>query len=249
MTPDREYNLKLPEESLNKFNLVYNDIPQAEKSRFVFADTQTRHGSKEFIKHRVRRGDTVYSIAKKYHVSVSSIRSQNRLSSKKKLVQGRRLTIPVKTGKNYAEKFNSKQKDNEKKVASSGRYKVKKGETLSMISRRFSVSSAQIKELNNLGTDKINAGQTLKLPSNKSDADIEENDQDVKKSVKKTKGNKTELSSNDPEQSDTNKYVVEKNDSLHSIARRNNVNVAKLMKLNKISLDEKLIPGQVLIVK
>ena len=249
MTPDREYNLRLPEESLNKFSLVYNDIPQAERSRFVFAETQTRRGSKEFVKHRVRRGETVYSIAKKYHVSVSSIRSHNRLSSKKKLVQGRRLTIPVKIGKNYAEKFNSKKKDNAKKIASSGRYKVKKGETMSMIARRFSVSSAQIKELNNLGTDKINAGQTLKLPSNKSDADIEENDQDVKKSVKKTKGNKTELSSNDPEQSEMNKYVVEKNDSLHSIARRKNVNVAKLMKLNKISLDEKLVPGQVLIFK
>jgi membrane-bound lytic murein transglycosylase D len=249
MTPDREYNLRLPEESLNKFNLVYNDIPQAEKSRFVFAETQTRHGSSKFIKHRVRRGETVYSIARKYHVSVSSIRSRNRLSSKKKLVQGRRLTIPVKTGTNYAKKFKSKQKDNGGKVASSGRYKVKKGETLSMISRRFSVSLAQIKELNNLGTDKINAGQTLKLSSNKSDADIRENDQDVKKSVKKTKGNKTELSSNDPEQSETNKYVVEKNDSLHSIARRKNVNVARLMKLNKISLDDKLVPGQILIVK
>jgi membrane-bound lytic murein transglycosylase D len=250
MTPDREYNLKLPEESLNKFNLVYNDIPQAEKSRVVFAETQVRHGSKEFIKHRVRRGETVYSIAKKYHVSVSSIRSQNRLSSRKKLVQGRRLTIPVKTGKNYAEQFNSKKKDKGKKVASSGRYKVKKGENLSMIARRFSVSSAQIKELNNLGTDKINAGQTLKLPSNKSDVDLEdENGQDTKKTVKKAKGSKSALSANDPDQSGKNKYVVVKNDSLHSIARKNNINVAKLMELNKISLDEKVVPGQVLIVK
>ena len=35
MTPDREYNLKLPEESLDKFNLVYNDIPQSEKPSFA----------------------------------------------------------------------------------------------------------------------------------------------------------------------------------------------------------------------
>ena len=48
-----------------------------------------------YVKHRVKRGETVYSIARKYDVSVSSIRSYNRLGSKKKLVQGRRLTIPV----------------------------------------------------------------------------------------------------------------------------------------------------------
>jgi LysM repeat protein len=47
----------------------------------------------------------------------------------------------------------------------------------------------------------------------------------------------------------TDKYIVTKNDSLHSIAKRNNMNIAKLMELNKISLDEKLIPGQILIVK
>ena len=47
----------------------------------------------------------------------------------------------------------------------------------------------------------------------------------------------------------TDKYVVTKNDSLHSVARKNNMNVAKLMELNKISLDEKLVPGQILIVK
>ncbi|MFZ3056655.1 MAG: LysM peptidoglycan-binding domain-containing protein, partial [Smithella sp.] len=103
---------------------------------------------------------------------------------------------------------------------------------------------------NNLGTDKINAGQTLKLPSNKSDVDLEdENGQDTKKTVKKAKGSKSALSANDPDQSGKNKYVVVKNDSLHSIARKNNINVAKLMELNKISLDEKVVPGQVLIVK
>jgi len=47
----------------------------------------------------------------------------------------------------------------------------------------------------------------------------------------------------------TDKYIVTKNDSLHSIAKKNNMNVAKLMELNKISLDEKLVSGQILIVK
>jgi membrane-bound lytic murein transglycosylase D len=244
MTPDHEYDLKLPKESVDKFNLVANDIPQSEKPHSLSVRTV-------FIKHKVRRGETITSIANKYDVPESVIMSHNKLG-KKKLVQGKRLKIPItRENQGYASS-KSRQKSKKIKIASSGRYKVKKGENLSMIARRFEISSDQIKELNDLKTDKICMGQTLKLPSNKSDADLEdknENGPDVKRSVKKTKGNKSVLSSNDPDQSGANKYVVTKNDNLHSIARKNNINVAKLMELNKISLDEKLVPGQILMIK
>jgi len=245
ITPDHEYDLKIPEESLKKFNLVANEIPQSEKPRFVSVRPA-------FIKHRVRKGETIYSIAERYNVSVSSIRSYNRLGSKKKLVRGRSLTIPITREKHYAENGSSKQKDDKIKVASSVRYKVKKGETLLMISRRFEISAAQIKELNNLKTDKIRKGQTLKIPQKNTNANSEEendNDKNVTKSVKKSKIKKSVLSATDVDKLGTDKYIVTKNDSLHSIAKRNNMNIAKLMELNKISLDEKLIPGQILIVK
>jgi membrane-bound lytic murein transglycosylase D len=242
LTPDHEYDLKLPKESVDKFNLVVNDIPQGEKPHSLSVRTVS-------IKHRVRKGETVASIANKYDVSESVIVSYNKLN-KRKLVQGKKLKIPItRENQGYASS-KSKQKSKKIKIASSGRYKVKKGETLSMIAHHFEISSDQIKEINDLKTDKICVGQTLKIPSNKSDADLEdENGQDAKKTVKKAKGSKSALSSNDPDQSGNNKYIVVKNDSLHSIARKNNINVAKLMELNKISLDEKVVPGQVLIVK
>ena len=245
ITPDHEYGLKIPEESLQKFNLVANEIPQSEKPRFVSVRPA-------LIKHRVRKGETVYSIAEKYNVSVSSIRSYNRLGSKKKLVRGRSLTIPITREKYYAASGSSTQKNNKIKIVSSELYKVKKGETLLMISRRFTISSAQIKELNNLKTDKIRVGQILKLPQKETNANSEEGNykgKKVKKIVKKSKINKPILSAIDVDKLGTNKYVVTKSDSLHSIAKKNSMNVAKLMELNKISLDEKLVPGQILIVK
>jgi len=243
ITPDHEYNLKLPEKSLDKFNTVAGDIPQAEKPRFVSARS-------DFIKHRVRRGETVYTIARKYGVSASRIISYNKLG-KRKLVQGRRITIPVAGERSYAESKSS-QKRNKMETASSGRYKVKKGETLSMISRRFSIPLAQLKELNNLKTGKINVGQVLKIPRNKVNADLEnedDNEKSVKKSAKKSKINKQVLSANDVDKLGTNKYIVIKNDSLQSIARKNNTNVAKLMELNNISVHEKIVPGQILVVR
>ena len=243
LTPNHEYDLKLPKESLEKFNLVAGEIPESEKPRLLSVRTV-------FVKHRVRKGETIASIARKYDVSERVIISNNKLSSKKKLVQGSKLKIPITREKNYAVSSSSRQKDDNRKIASAGRYKVKKGETLSMIARRFSVSPAQIKKLNKLKTDKISAGQTLKLPQN--DAESEAEDQtvkDVKKSAKKSKINKSVLSTNDLDKLGANKYIVTKNDSLHSIATKNNMNVARLLELNKISIDEKLVPGQILIIK
>ncbi|KQC10551.1 MAG: hypothetical protein APR62_01860 [Smithella sp. SDB] len=152
LTPDHEYDLTLPKGSLDKFNLVVNDISQSEKPRYV----STR---KVFIKHRVKRGESLYSIARKYKVSIASIRSYNRLRSNR-LIQGRRLTIPVIRGKN-ANRNNKKQ--HQSKTFSS-KYKVRGGDTLSIIASRFESSTSQIKEINNMKTDKIYIGQILRIP-------------------------------------------------------------------------------------
>ena len=248
MTPDHEYNLKLPEKSINKFNLVSNDIPQSEKPLFVSVENRNRT-RKAFVKHRVRKGETVYSIAEKYHVSVSSIRSYNKLSSKTRLVLGRRLTIPIAKKEYYA---TGKSNNNKKQIASSGRYKVKKGETLSTISRRFSIPLSQLKAMNNLKTGNIHVGQNLKISKETVDDDMEDSsskNKNAKKSSQKTKINKKVLSTTDVDELGTNKYIVTKNDNLHSIAKKNNINISRLMELNKISPNEKLVPGQILIIK
>jgi membrane-bound lytic murein transglycosylase D len=255
MTPDREYHLKLPEGYLDKFNIVYADIPQSEKPNFASVQNgnpSSNHAGQRskpaFIRHRVKRGETVYSIAQKYNVSVSTIRSCNRLSPKKKLVQGRRLTIPLKKGESYAADKSS-QKRNQSGRVSSLNYKVKKGETLSMLSRRFSVPLDELKEENNLSTGDIRVGQNLKIPNKKDEDDSEEHDvktSKVKKSAQKTKINKKVLSSTDIDKMGTDKYIVTKNDNLEGIARKNNTTISKLMKLNDITKDEKLIPGQIL---
>jgi len=253
MTPDREYNLNLPEKCLDKFKLVCNDIPESEKPRVSSYRTAS-------IKHRIKRGETLYSIAKKYHVSVASIRKANRLGSKTKLVQGRRLVIPGTRTQSYAAVKSSK-KNNKKEIVSSSRYKVRKGDTLSNISRHFSVPVEQLKKANKLKSGKIVSGQVLKIPSGKVNTDDVNDDVKTKKTVKTAKSTKSNpsaqqdkidkkiLSADDVDELGTNKYIVTKNDSLHSIAKKNKINVAKLMELNNISSRAKLSPGQILIIR
>lgn len=253
MTPDREYDLKLPQDYLEKFNLAYVDIPQSERPTSVGLQTQDNAVNRSrgsFIKHRVRRGETVYGIAQKYNVSIASILSYNRLNPKKKLVQGRRLAIPLRKGEEYATEKSGK-KNYQSDLTRSEIYKVKSGDTLMMISRRFSVPLEKLKEMNNLQKGDIRVGQMIRISKKKYD-DAKYNNVKNRKNqntVKKSTINKRVLSSSDIDKLGTDKYIVTKNDNLQSIAKKNNTNVSKLLKLNGISENEKLMPGQILIVK
>ena len=168
ITPNREYELKIPKDSLQKFNLVYNDIPDTEKptiTRYNPSAIRYTPPSSRYIKHRVRPGETVASIAKRYRVSRQAIFSSNRINKKTRLVKGQIIRIPV----DHAETANMKQKSsgskNARKTASSVKiYKVKQGDSLLSIAQRFNVPVAKIKEINNLKTNSIQAGRKLKLP-------------------------------------------------------------------------------------
>jgi membrane-bound lytic murein transglycosylase D len=244
VTPDHEYDLKIPKESLAKFNSVVSEIPESEKPRFLLARTV-------FIRHRVRSGETLGSIARKYGVSVSSITSYNRLNPQKALVAGRKLTIPTAKEQRYM-RSKTRQKNEKTQMTSSGEYRVRRGDALQTIAQSFGVSVAQIKELNNLKTDTIRAGQVLKLSKNENVTNsAEKNDkyENTAKTTQKSKIKNKILSAADVDKLGTNKYIVIKGDNLYSIARKNNINVAKLMELNNLARNKTITPGQILVVK
>lgn len=101
--------------------------------------------------HRVKKNETVYTLAKKYHVTVEELKSANNLvgdNIKPKQV----LVIPPRT------------------VASTGAaasaaavYKVKKSETLSRIAQKTGVSVADLKRLNGLSSSRVKKGKVLVL--------------------------------------------------------------------------------------
>ena len=164
-TPDQEYELKIPKGSLQKFNLVYNDIPLAEKPNFSYvsrpAPVVYKQRPYDYIKHRVRPGETVASIARKYKVSSQTIYNANRIriSKKKKLInQARFIRIPVNSSGNANMAAR-------KKSGSIQTYKVKKGDSLSGIARRFNVPVSKLKKNNNIKNNSVQIGRTLNIPS------------------------------------------------------------------------------------
>ncbi|MFZ2418235.1 MAG: LysM peptidoglycan-binding domain-containing protein, partial [Smithellaceae bacterium] len=161
ITPNREYAMKIPEGSIEKFNLVYSDIPEAERPSISDSRPVSRS-----IKHRVRSGETVTSIARRYRVSRQTIFSANRINRKTGLRKGQIIRIPVSRAETAGVKQKPSGNNTNKTAVSSKTYKVKKGDTLFGIAKRFNVPVVKIKQMNNLKSNAIQSGRTLKIPSN-----------------------------------------------------------------------------------
>ena len=96
--------------------------------------------------HRVKKNETVYTLAKKYHVTVEELKSANNLVGDG--IKARQiLVIPPRT------------------MAGTGGavYTVKKSETLSRIAQKTGVSVSELKRFNNLSSSRVKAGKVLAL--------------------------------------------------------------------------------------
>lgn len=97
--------------------------------------------------YTVKSGDTLYSIAKQYNVSVDDIVNQNNLVSNN-LTIGTKLLIP--SGKS-----------NDIIV-----YTVQRGDSLWALANNYNTTIDDIKRLNNLTSDVLTVGQELQIKKN-----------------------------------------------------------------------------------
>lgn len=146
ITPNRPYELKIPNGMAEQFQLVEADIPAAEKPKFA--------SSASYIRHRVKNGETVSIIARRYRVSTAAIIRINKLSRNARIVTGQVIRIPVSYKSSAVRRVYS---GNEKY------YTIQRGDTLLGIARRFNVPVDTLKKINNLKSNQIRAGQVLKL--------------------------------------------------------------------------------------
>lgn len=179
-TPDKEYDLKVPVECVAKLNSTIGEIPECEKPSYAAAAGRSHI---VFAKHKVKKGEKISSIAKRYKVSPSTIASYNNISTNKRLVVGQKLNVPVikvtRIAQNKPDVKSSKKKRSTLAEAKQI-YKVKKGDTLVNIAKRFDIPVAQLRKMNNLKNNSIRKGQVLKFSRNDSDDDLE-----AKRSYKK----------------------------------------------------------------
>lgn len=148
--------------------------------------------------YTVQSGDTLYSIAKKYDVSVDAIKEANNLPNNT-LTIGQILIIPTKETDYIL-------------------YTVVAGDSLYAIARKYGLTMQELMEFNNLGSTLLSIGQVLKIP-----VAVEETIPPVIETT----------------------YTVKSGDSLYSIAKKYNTTVSDLMTYNRLT-SNLLSIGQVL---
>ncbi|MBU2027496.1 MAG: LysM peptidoglycan-binding domain-containing protein [Proteobacteria bacterium] len=238
ITPDKPYKLKVPLEMAEQLLKVIDEIPQAEAPRASFF---AKRGA--VIRHKVRRGETLTSIASKYKTSVGAITAYNHLSKKQLLVAGRRLNVPIRTSKMAGPtgKTNKPEKI--------GRHKVQKGDTLTSLARKYDTTVAEIRRFNHLKKDALKIGQILRFEGDDNEGDKGQKRNSGEESKGKGKTVVKSKSGKGTETKTVKKYTVRKGDSLNKIARKNNMSLDKLLDINRLARKDNIYPGQVIMIQ
>lgn len=184
--------------------------------------------------YTVKSGDSLWSISKKYGLTVDELKQANNLTSNLISV-GQNLLIPKKEAE-----------------TSTNEYIVKKGDTLYAIANKYSTTVDNLKSINNLTTDSLSIGQVLKVPSSASNDNtyvVKSGDTlyaiankygttvDAIKSLNNLSSDILSINQvlKIPNDEKYITYTVKKGDTLYSIAKEFNTTVSAITNLNNLS--------------
>jgi membrane-bound lytic murein transglycosylase D len=117
-----------------------------------------------YVYHRIKSGESLSTIARRYRCSIRSIMRANNLRRSRFIVAGKKLKIPRRGTIVYRPK-----KYNKIKYKNASSHVVKSGDSLWIIAKQYGTTTKKIRELNNLSTTNLHIGQVLKIRERKED--------------------------------------------------------------------------------
>jgi membrane-bound lytic murein transglycosylase D len=157
-TPAGDHDLKVP---LGTAATVRSKLVTLDPSMYV-----------RFNFHTVRRGETVASIARKYHITQSDLRLANDLTVRSRLQANQSLMIPQRSATGLpsspaatrtASAAVTSTRTASARTSASGplTYRVQRGDTLYSIAKRFDTTVDVLRRLNRIAGTQINVGARL----------------------------------------------------------------------------------------
>jgi membrane-bound lytic murein transglycosylase D len=251
-TPDNPFMLRLRKKHIGNFINNEKTLYSYKTRKGIERDSLLAIAclnNRETIEYRVKSGETVNSIAKKFHMSVSDLKALNSL--KKNSVKPKQNLLvyasPAK-GRPGEQPLATTHSANEPDVATRETapsaalreeyHVVKAGESLGKISEKYGCTTDDLVRWNNLKSQNILVGQKLKVSSTEAIASS------GKESHSKNSGTKNSGSKAGKGPKYTY-YTVQSGDNLWDIAEKfDGVTVADIKKLNKIKNTQRLQTGQ-----
>ncbi|MBU3569500.1 LysM peptidoglycan-binding domain-containing protein [Priestia aryabhattai] len=167
--------------------------------------------------HKVKAGETLFSISKQHNVTVEDLKKWNGLSST--------LIYANQTLQIGSTSTDSSSSSTPTTTSSNHTYTVKSGDTLYRIAKNNGTSVQQLKDWNNLSSHLIYVNQVLKISgtgtvSSSPSAPVQE------------KTNETQAS---PAPSNSKSYKVQPGDTMWSVAQRHGISISQLKQWNNLS--------------
>jgi membrane-bound lytic murein transglycosylase D len=233
------YKLKVPAGTGSQFRMAYAGLPSPKETGW--------------IKHTIRTGETIGTVAARYGVSAYAIMEANNLRRGSKIYAGKQLIVPVPLGREGAGQSDGQSREY---AAKNSIYQVRSGDTIWDIARAFGTTVDALRRTNYIEAgSRIYVGQRLKIPTGarnlreKSTADsrtyARADEEAPQVSEAPTDTPPPDVSG---AKSSSGKYLVQIGDTLWDIARRFGTTTAKLRALNGLNRSSRLHPGQILAV-
>ncbi|RKX21777.1 MAG: hypothetical protein DRP35_03510 [Candidatus Zixiibacteriota bacterium] len=218
----KKYVLKVPKGKKDKFYAAYDNMPSPQETSWV--------------RHKIRKGETVSTIASRYGVSQYAIFEANNLKRRSRIYAGKEIIVPVPLDREYNKSTRNK-KNYDNYTANKSMYVVRSGDTMWDIARAFGTSVSELRRNNYIERgSRIYVGQKLKIPSS------------AKNLKNKSYANSKKVYASTPLKSKSSNYTVRSGDTLWDIARKYGTTTGKIRRLNGLGRSSRIYPGQQLVV-
>ncbi|AUJ28837.1 LysM peptidoglycan-binding domain-containing protein [Liquorilactobacillus hordei] len=183
--------------------------------------------------YTVKSGDSLWAVANKYGISVANLKSWNNLSSDIIYI-GQSLKVSnsaSQSSNSSSSSSTSSSSQSSSNTLSASTYTVKSGDSLWAVANKYGISVANLKSWNNLSSNTIYIGQSLKVSNSASQS----SNSSSSSSSSTSTSSSSQSSSSTSSTSSASTYTVKSGDSLWAVANKYGLTVTKLKELNSLN--------------